>query len=76
MSLGLRGARQVATERRQERFTALLHHLSVTLLRDSFYTLKRLEDRLCDLHNQYTVERIGRGRRGESISRRMGGADE
>ena len=41
MSLGLRGVRQAATERKQERFTALLHHLSVTLLRDSFYALKR-----------------------------------
>ena len=28
-------------ERKQERFTALLHHLSVDLLRDSFYALKR-----------------------------------
>jgi RNA-directed DNA polymerase len=41
MSLGLRGVRQVATERGQKRFTALLHHLIVTLLRDSFYALKR-----------------------------------
>ncbi len=41
MSLGLCGVRQAATERKQERFTALLHHLNVTLLRDSFYALKR-----------------------------------
>jgi RNA-directed DNA polymerase len=41
MSQGLRGVRQVATERKQERFTALLHHLSVNLLRDSFHALKR-----------------------------------
>ena len=41
MSQGLRGVRQVAKERRQEQFTALLHHLSVNLLRDSFYALKR-----------------------------------
>ena len=33
--------REVAKERKQERFTALLHHLSVDLLRDSFYALKR-----------------------------------
>jgi len=33
--------RQAAKERRQERFTALLHHLKVDLLRDSFYALKR-----------------------------------
>ena len=38
---GLRGVRQVARERKQERFTALLHHLNVNLLRDSFYALKR-----------------------------------
>ncbi len=41
MSQGLRGVRQVAKERRQERFTALLHHLSVATLRESFYTLRR-----------------------------------
>jgi len=41
VSQGLRGVRQVAKERRQEQFTALLHHLSVNLLRDSFYALKR-----------------------------------
>ena len=37
---GLRGVRQVARERKQERFTALLHHLTVDLLRDSFLALK------------------------------------
>src|ERR1700747_54967 len=41
VSQGLRGVRQAAKERRQERFTALLHHVSVGLLRDSFYALKR-----------------------------------
>jgi len=41
MSPGLDGVRKVARERRQERFTALLHHLRVDLLRDSFYALKR-----------------------------------
>jgi hypothetical protein len=41
MSQGLYGVRQAATERKQERFTALLHHLSLSLLRDSFYALKR-----------------------------------
>ena len=40
VSQGLRGVRQAAKERKQERFTALLHHLSVDLLRDSFYALK------------------------------------
>jgi group II intron reverse transcriptase/maturase len=41
MSQGLRGVRQAAKDRKQERFTALLHHVSVGLLRDSFYTLRR-----------------------------------
>jgi RNA-directed DNA polymerase len=41
MSQGLRGVRQAATARKQERFTALLHHLTIDLLRDSFYVLKR-----------------------------------
>src|ERR1700756_880476 len=41
MSQGLGGVREAARERKQERFTALLHHLSVALLRDSFYALKR-----------------------------------
>jgi hypothetical protein len=38
---GLHGVRQVARERKQERFTALLHHLTVDLLRNSFLALKR-----------------------------------
>jgi RNA-directed DNA polymerase len=42
MSQGLSGVRQAAKERKQERFTALLHHLNVGLLRDSFYALRRL----------------------------------
>jgi RNA-directed DNA polymerase len=38
---GLACVRNAARERRQETFTALLHHLTVDLLRDSFYELKR-----------------------------------
>jgi RNA-directed DNA polymerase len=41
MSQGLHGVRQAAKARKQEQFTALLHHLSVGLLRDSFFALKR-----------------------------------
>jgi RNA-directed DNA polymerase len=37
----LSGVRRAAKERKQERFTALLHHLSVDLLRDSFYAMRR-----------------------------------
>src|SRR5580704_1295154 len=41
VSQGLSGVREAAKKRRQERFTALLHHASVDLLRDSYYALKR-----------------------------------
>jgi RNA-directed DNA polymerase len=41
VSQGLRGVRQAARERRHEPFTALLHHMTVDLLRDSFSALKR-----------------------------------
>jgi RNA-directed DNA polymerase len=41
MSQGLDGVRRAAKERKQERFTALLHHLNIDLLRDSFYALQR-----------------------------------
>jgi group II intron reverse transcriptase/maturase len=41
VSQGLDGVRKAAKERKQERFTSLLHHLNVDLLRDSFYALKR-----------------------------------
>jgi group II intron reverse transcriptase/maturase len=41
VSQGLSGVRQAAKERRQERFTALLHHITHVLLWDSFYALKR-----------------------------------
>jgi len=41
VSQGLRGVRKAAKARRQERFTALLHHMTIGLLRDSFYALKR-----------------------------------
>jgi len=41
MSQGLNGVRERARKNKQERFTALLHHVNVDLLRDSFYGLKR-----------------------------------
>ena len=41
VSQGLEGVRQAARERKQEKFTALLHHLTINLLRDSFYSIKR-----------------------------------
>jgi RNA-directed DNA polymerase len=41
MFQGLDGVRKAAKERKQERFTALLHHLNMDLLRDSFYALQR-----------------------------------
>jgi RNA-directed DNA polymerase len=41
VSQGLSGVRQRARERRQEKFTALLHHLTVELLRESYFALRR-----------------------------------
>jgi RNA-directed DNA polymerase len=41
VSQGLARVRQAAKERRTERFTALLHHLSVDLLREAFFALRR-----------------------------------
>jgi RNA-directed DNA polymerase len=40
-SSGLFGVREAAKQERKTRFTALLHHVSVPLLLDSFYALKR-----------------------------------
>jgi retron-type reverse transcriptase len=37
----LSGVRQRARERKQEKFTALLHHLTVDLLRESYFALQR-----------------------------------
>jgi RNA-directed DNA polymerase len=41
VSQGLGGVRQTARARKQERFTALLHHLTIDLLRESYYALER-----------------------------------
>ena len=41
MSQGLTGVRERARRNKQEQFTALLHHVTVDLLRESFYGLKR-----------------------------------
>ena len=41
VSQGLNGVRQAARKRRQERFTTLLHHLKVDLLKASYYALQR-----------------------------------
>ena|SRR5437870_4157084 len=41
MSQGLNGVRERARKNPQERFTALLHHVSVDLLRESYYGLRR-----------------------------------
>ena len=41
VSQGLVGVRRAARERKETKFTALLHHLTVDLLRESFYALKR-----------------------------------
>ena len=41
VSHGLEGVRQAAQEGKEKQFTALLHHLTVGLLREGFYALKR-----------------------------------
>jgi RNA-directed DNA polymerase len=41
VSQGLQGVRERARRNKQERFTALLHHVTLDLLRESFYALKR-----------------------------------
>jgi RNA-directed DNA polymerase len=41
VSQGLAGVRKAAKERQEMKFTALLHHLTVDLLQESFYALKR-----------------------------------
>lgn len=41
VSQGLYGVRRTARERKQERFTALPHHVTVGLLRESFYALQQ-----------------------------------
>ena len=40
-SIGLAGVREAARRSKKARFTALLHHVTVDLLRDSFLALKR-----------------------------------
>lgn len=40
-SQGLHGVRQAAQERKSERFTTLLHHVTVALLRESFLQLQK-----------------------------------
>src|SRR6266487_4053951 len=37
----LERVRQTARQRKRERFTALLHHISIDLLREAFFALKR-----------------------------------
>ena len=41
VSYGLLGVREVARRDKRTQFTALPHHVTVPLLRDSFYALKR-----------------------------------
>jgi group II intron reverse transcriptase/maturase len=41
VSQGLAGVRKAAKDNKEMKFTALLHHLTIDLLRESFYALKR-----------------------------------
>ena len=42
VSQGLGGVREAARRDKKQKFTALLHHVTVGLLRDSYYSLKKL----------------------------------
>src|SRR5437016_5465130 len=48
VSQGLAGVRKAARENKEMKFTALLHHLTVDLLRESFYSLKRKANYVLD----------------------------
>ena len=41
VSQGLRGVREAARRDKEQKFTALLHHVTADLLRESYYSLKR-----------------------------------
>jgi len=41
VSQGLGGVREAARRDKRQKFTALLHHVTTALLRDSYYSLKR-----------------------------------
>ena len=41
VSQGLGGVREAARRDKKQKFTALLHHVTTDLLRDSYYSLKR-----------------------------------
>ncbi|MDQ1470816.1 MAG: RNA-directed polymerase [Bryobacterales bacterium] len=41
VSQGLRGVREAARGNKEQKFTALLHHVTISLLRDSYSSLKR-----------------------------------
>src|SRR3979490_1665668 len=41
VSQGLAGVRKAARDHKEQKFTALLHHVTVDLLRDSYSSLKR-----------------------------------
>jgi RNA-directed DNA polymerase len=85
MSQGLDGVRKAAEESKEQRFTALLHHLSIEPLRESFYALQRQASPGIDgvtwqeyesglegrLIDLCTVERIGQNLQDESLSRRL-----
>jgi RNA-directed DNA polymerase len=91
VSQRLIGVRRAAQERKQERFTTLLHHLNVDLLRASYYALQRKAAPGVDgmrwkeyedgLEGRLTDlhsqpgERTGHSPRGESIYRRPTGSN-
>jgi hypothetical protein len=67
--------RQAAQERKKERFTTLLHHISIDLLRLAFFALKRDAapgiDGLVGLRNRPRASRTGSDRSAASTMRWM-----
>ena len=70
VSQGLGGVRQKARASKQERFTALLHHLTINLLRESYYALQRSAAPGVDRVSWQQYEQgLGREGEGDSLNR-------
>jgi len=70
VSQGLGGVRQKARTSKQERFTALLHHLTINLLRESYDALQRSAAPGVDRVSWQQYEQgLGREGEGDSLNR-------
>jgi hypothetical protein len=71
VSQGLERVRKAAREHKETKFTALLHHMTVDLLRESFYALKRKAAPGVDGVTRSIAEPTGHSHREESTSRSL-----